>query len=46
MKKNYDEPVKKNQNPNYNNSRLIQVFIKIFFDKAFQACLCLLSSHV
>ena len=31
---------------NNNNSRLIQVFIKIFFDDAFQACLCLLSSHV
>ena len=30
---------------NNNNSRLIQVFIKIFFDDAFQACLCLLSSH-
>ena len=31
---------------NNNNSRLIQVFIKFFFDDAFQACLCLLSSHV
>ena len=30
---------------NTNNSRLIQVFIKFFFDDAFQACLCLLSSH-
>ena len=29
---------------NNNNSRLIQVFIKFFFDDEFQACLCLLSS--